>query len=85
LCTPVWGGNISAPAKFFLDNADLKSSTVNVLLTASTPVEKYKQNALDYINKICCKTGDAYLFATSDKAMPEPDVIKEQLGEMLAK
>ena len=70
--------------RYFLDNADLKNTTVNLLLTASVPVEKYRQKALDYLNKIPCKPGEAYIFATSDKVPPEPETIKEQLRELLS-
>lgn len=83
LCTPVWGGQPAAPAKFFLENANLNETTVNILLTASVPVEKYKIAALDDLNRIRCRPGRAFIFATSDKAAPEPDVVKEQLREML--
>jgi len=83
LCAPVWGGQMASPVKFFLENANLTNTTVNVLLTASVPVEKYKIAALDSLNKIPCKPGRAFIFATSDKSNPEIEVIKEQLREML--
>ena len=83
ICSPVWGGNLAAPAKYFLENMNLNGTTVNILLTASVPVEKYKQNALNFLNKIPCQQGRAYIFATSGKIEPEKDVIIEQLGEML--
>jgi hypothetical protein len=83
LCTPIWGGQVVGPPKFFLENADLKNTTVNLLLTASVPVDKYKNKALEALNKIACKPGRAFIFATSDKTAPEPDTIKEHLGEML--
>jgi len=83
LCAPIWGGQVVGPPRYFLDNADLKNTTVNLLLTASVPVDKYKQNALEYVNKIPCKTGNAYIFATSDKVPPDSGAIKEQLREIL--
>lgn len=83
LCSPVWAGEIAAPAKFFLENADLKNTTVNILLTASMPTEKYKTGALELLAKIPCKPGNAYIFAASKKVPPEPETIKEQLRELL--
>ncbi|MCL2223394.1 MAG: hypothetical protein FWB96_00330 [Defluviitaleaceae bacterium] len=83
LCSPIWGGQVVGPAKYFLENADLKNTTVNLLVTASVPVEKYKNNALEELNKIPCTPGRAFIFATSDKIPPELDVIKEQLRELL--
>jgi len=81
LCTPVWAGSISGPARYFLDNANLKNTVVNLLLTASVPVEKYTQDALEYLNKIPCKPNNAYIFATKTK--PDRDIINEHLKEML--
>ncbi|MCL1878102.1 MAG: hypothetical protein FWF80_04525 [Defluviitaleaceae bacterium] len=83
LCAPVWGGNIAAPVKYFLENADIKNTVVNVLLTASMPVEKYKQNAMNILNKTSCRPGRVFIFATADKVMPEAEAISEQLREML--
>ena len=83
VCGPVWGGGIAGPSKFFLENADLRDTTVNLLITASIPVEKYRQNALNLLNGIPCKPGEAYIFATSDKSMPDANAIKEQLQEMV--
>ncbi|MCL1844355.1 MAG: hypothetical protein FWF77_00420 [Defluviitaleaceae bacterium] len=83
LCTPVWGGKPAAPARFFLENAGLKNTVVNVLLTASMPVEKYKNNAFELLIKTDCRPGAVHIFATSDKVMPEAETIKEQLREML--
>ncbi|MDR0272384.1 MAG: hypothetical protein LBI27_03605, partial [Clostridiales bacterium] len=45
ICAPIWGGQVVGPPKFFLENADLKKTTVNLVLTAQTPTEKYKKNA----------------------------------------
>lgn len=83
LCSPIWGGQLAAPPKFFLDNAELKNTTVNLLLTASVPLEKYRLNALKELNKIPCKPGEAYIFAASSKVLPEKETIKEQLREIL--
>jgi len=81
LCCPVWGGQMASPAKYFLDKMDLKGKTVNILLTAGTPVEKYRQNALNYLTKnISCNPGEAYIF-TSHK--PEKEIIKEQLRDLM--
>jgi hypothetical protein len=81
LCAPIWGGQIAAPAKFFLEKADLKDKKVNLLLTASVPVEKYKLDALEFLRKFPCITGEAYIFAATDTA--EKETIKEQLREIL--
>ena len=83
LCGPIWGGQMVGPPRYFLDNANLRDTTVNLLVTASVPVEKYRQKALDYLNKIPCKPGKAYIFAASDKVPPEPETIKEQLREII--
>ncbi|MCL2217033.1 MAG: hypothetical protein FWB91_08455 [Defluviitaleaceae bacterium] len=83
LCGPVWGGQMVGPPRYFLDNANLTDTKVNLLLTAGVPVEKYRRKALDYLNRIPCKPGEAYIFAASDKVPPEPETIKEQLREIL--
>ena len=83
LCAPIWGGRVAGPPKYFLETADLQNTTVNLLLTASVPVEKYKRDALNLLNQIPCKPGKAYIFATSSKVPPEKETIKEQLKEML--
>jgi len=83
ICAPIWAGEMASPAKYFLDKMDLKNTVVNILLTASEPLEKYKEDALAYLNKIPCRQGDAYIFATSRKVPLEKDIIKEHLQEML--
>ncbi|MCL1843831.1 MAG: hypothetical protein FWF79_08460 [Defluviitaleaceae bacterium] len=83
LCGPVWGGQLVGPPRYFLENADLKNTTVHLLLTARVPVEKYKTDALEYLNKIPCKPGRAYIFATSGKMPPEKAVVTEQLRGMI--
>ena len=83
VCSPIWGGRVSAPVKFFLENMNLKNTTVNLLLTASVPTEKYKLSALEYLQKLPCMQGEVYLFATSDKIMPEEEILIEQLREIL--
>ncbi|MCL2839446.1 MAG: hypothetical protein FWE05_01635 [Defluviitaleaceae bacterium] len=83
LCGPVYGGQMVGPPRYFLDKANLSDTKVNLLLTASVPVEKYRRKALDYLNKIPCKHGEAYIFAASDKVPPELDVIKEQMREII--
>jgi hypothetical protein len=84
LCSPVWGGGFAAPVKYFLENANLADCVVNIGLTASVPVDKYKKKALDYLSKIPCKPGAAYIFATSDDVEPDKAAIADQLREMLA-
>ncbi|MCL2578299.1 MAG: hypothetical protein FWE27_09700 [Defluviitaleaceae bacterium] len=83
LCTPIWGGQVAGPPRFFLENADLKNTTVNLLLTANMPVDKYKEDAMELLYKMQCKPGRAFIFATSNKVPPEIETIKEQLREIL--
>ena len=83
VCSPIWGGGVAAPARYFLENADLQRTRVNLVLTASTPTVKYEQRAYEYLNKIGCIPGDVYLFATNSKIMPDADVLKEQLRDIL--
>jgi len=85
VCCPIWGGGIAAPARYFLENADLVGVKVNILLTASMATEKYRKNAQDFLNGINCVPGEVYLFAASDKILPEKDVLLEQFGEMIPK
>ena len=82
LCGPIWGGRIAAPARYFLKHADLSNTKVNILATASTPVEKYRLSALKELAQIKCIHGEGYIFATGKDA-PEKDVIIEQMREML--
>ena len=84
VCSPVWGGHLASPVRYFLENMDLRGTTVNVLLTASVPVEKYRKNAMEFLNKIPCTQGRVFIFATNDKVLPEKDVIIDQFQEMLA-
>ena len=81
LCGPIWGGRIAAPAQYFLNHANLSNTKVNLLLTASTPHDKYKAAALDDLAKRNCIPGEVYLFATG-KELPEKDVVAQQLHEM---
>jgi len=83
VCSPIWGGRVAAPVKYFLENMNLKDTRVNLILTASSPTEKYKQNAEAYLRKILCIPGDVYLFLTSDKFMPDREVLAEQLRGVL--
>ena len=83
VCSPIWGGEMAAPVKYFLENSDLRGVKVNILLTASIPTGKYRQKALAFLNKIPCQQGEAYIFATADKIMPEKEVLREQLRDML--
>ena len=82
VCFPIWGGRLVGPAKYFLQNANLGKTKVNLLMTASTPVEKYRTRALDELAKINCIPGEAYIFATSE-GLPEMDVAIEHLREVL--
>jgi len=82
LCGPIWGGRIAAPARYFLKNADLRGTTVNILVTAATPVEKYRLRALEELAQTNCTPGEGYIFATG-KSRPEKDVIAGQMREMI--
>ena len=83
VCSPIWGGNVSTPARYFLENANLTNTRVNLLLTASIPHEKYRTKAEEYLQKLDCQTGKVLLFATSDKIMPDEDVVLEHLQQLL--
>jgi len=82
VCSPIWGGRLVGPARYFLDNADLSNTKVNIVLTASTPVEAYKARALESLSNISCIPGEGYIFAT-DKHLPEKDIVIDQLRELL--
>ena len=82
VCSPIWGGAISAPIKYFLENAKLKNIKVNLLLTAAVPTEKYRDAGLKYLQKLPCIPGAVHLFATG-KILPEEDILIEQLQEIL--
>ena len=83
VCSPIWGGGVAAPVKYFLENANLQRTRVNLVLTASVPTQKYENRAYEYLSKLGCIPGDVYLFATNDKIMPDTDVLKEQLRDIL--
>ena len=84
VCAPVWAGRPAAPALYFLQNADLTNKKVNMLLTcaSATSGEKYKQKALDILNKTSCETGEVYVFVTT-KQLPKHALAVEQLTQML--
>lgn len=81
LCTPVWGGQISAPARYFAEN--IKPTKINILLTASIPVEKYKTEAAALLEKLHHNVGNTMIFATSNKIATETETIKEQMRELM--
>jgi len=83
VCSPVWGGRVSAPVKYFLENIDLRGVRVHLLLTAAVPTEKYKTTAQEYLRSLGCYLGEVYLFHTSDKFMPDRDVLAEQLRGLI--
>ncbi|MCL2404729.1 MAG: hypothetical protein FWC92_04185 [Defluviitaleaceae bacterium] len=82
LCAPIWGGRLAAPAQYFLKHSDLSGKKANILVTAETPIEKYKTRALEYLSQLNCVAGDAYIFATS-KGLPEKDIIIEHMHELM--
>ncbi|MCL1862122.1 MAG: hypothetical protein FWF78_00975 [Defluviitaleaceae bacterium] len=81
LCTPIWGGQISAPARYFAENTTAEN--VNLLLTASVPVEKYKTNAAELLKKLHLRVERTMIFATSGKIPIELETIKEQMREIM--
>ena len=82
ICSPIWGGRLVGPPRYFLENIDLSKTKVNIVLTASTPVEKYRTRALEDLKSINCIPGKAYIFATS-KDLPEHDIAVEHLRQFL--
>ena len=82
ICGPIWGGRLVGPPRYFLENIDLSKTKVNLLVTASTPVEKYRTRALEDLNKIKCIPGEAYIFATGND-LPEKEIAIEHLREAL--
>jgi len=84
VCGPIWGGRLVGPPRYFLENMDLKNTKINLLMTAQTPVEKYRTRALESLGQIKCIPGEAYLFATGkENNMPEMEIAVEHLREML--
>ena len=82
LCAPIWGGGIAAPARYFLKYANLSNTKVNLLLTASTPSEKYRTRALEALSKYNCTPGEAYIFATGSD-LPEKDIAIQHIRELM--
>ena len=84
VCSPVWGGNVAPPVRYFLQNAELANITVNILLTASMPTDKYTKNATELLAKTSCIAGKVCIFATSDKeTLPDADIVREHLKDAL--
>jgi len=83
VCAPIWAERLATPAKYFIENANLQGVRVNLLLTANNPTEKYKQTAFEYLRTFSCIPGDIVLFATSGKAMPDEEIVREHLSNLL--
>ena len=84
VCSPVWGGEIAPNMKYFLQNAKLSNIKVNILLTASTPTDKYIKKAEKFLQNISCIAGKVCIFATSrNEALPDADIIKEHMKETM--
>ena len=84
VCTPIWGGAVSPPVKYFLQNAELTNIKVNILLTASMPSDKYVKNAEKLLEDTSCLAGNVYIFVTSSKeTLPDADIIREHMKEVL--
>ena len=84
VCGPIWGGRLVGPIKYFLENTDLSKTKVNILVTAETPVERYRAKALTDLSQIKCIPGEAYIFATSKDKFPEKEIAIEHLHEYLS-
>ena len=84
VCSPVWGGSITPTVKYFLQNTDISNTKVNILLTASTPTDKYVKNAAKLLEETKCISGDVFIFATSSaETLPDADIIREHLKEVM--
>ena len=84
VCSPVWGGSVAPTVKYFLQNADIANIKVNILLTASTPTDKYVKNAASLLKQTSCIAGDVFIFATSSaETLPDADIIREHMKELL--
>jgi len=83
VCSPIWGGRLTAPVKYFLQETKLTGVKVNILLTANSVSERYRKNALKYLSEIDCIAGEVHIFQTSDKFLPEREIVAEHLRLML--
>ena len=84
VCSPVWGGKVAAPVKFFLQNAELSNTKINILLTASTPTDKYVKNAEKLLQNTSCIPGNVNLFAANSKEdVTDVEIIKEHMKELM--
>ena len=84
VCSPVWGGSVAPPIKYFLQNANISRVKVNILLTASMPTDKYVKNAETLLKKTSCIAGKVCIFATSSaEKLPDAETIKEHLKDAL--
>ena len=83
ICSPIWGGNIAPPVKYFLQHAKIKDVRVNVLLTASMPTDNYIKKTEKLLKNISCLAGNVCIFAINSKETPDEDIVKEHLKEAL--
>ena len=83
VCSPIWGGNVTPPVKYFLQHAKLKDVRVNILLTASMPTDNYIKKAEKLLENTSCLAGNVCIFATNSKEAPDEDLIREHLKEAL--
>ena len=81
LCGPVWAGDAALPLQHFLQQATLRGVTVNLLLTAAQPDEKYRKQGHKLLAATACTPGEVLLFAT--RGEPDMPTITEQLRDML--
>jgi hypothetical protein len=83
LCSPVWGGDVSGPVKYFINNMPLRGVRVNMLLTAMSPSHQNEKAARRLLERAGAVPGTVLLTATT-KALPEQDIMREHLRELLA-
>jgi len=83
VCSPVWGGRPAAPVKYFLENSALRQTKVHLILTASAPTDKYRKNAVEYLQNLPCIVGDVFVCQNNGEMPPDKEVLKEQLQDLL--
>ncbi|MCL2420486.1 MAG: hypothetical protein FWD03_01395 [Defluviitaleaceae bacterium] len=83
ICCPVWGGYPAAPIRCFLQNAPLKGKKVHMILTASMSHVKYTDKAKMMIAEAGCIPGNVEVFATSDRAVLDRDIIEAHIRHLM--
>jgi len=80
LCGPVWAGSPALPVLYLLKTADLKGTTVHMLLTAGAVGEKIIQKATNCIISAGCVPGKVHVFVGSDDT--EREVAEEHIRKL---